>query len=88
MRMTTAKNKHPMARVIIRPLLVQGMLASDGEHIYILVCNQQSDLEKARTIWHEVAHWLGVVDEDEAERIGCKLAEACPEILEIVQRAR
>ncbi len=76
--------------VNIRKLLVSGMLCTtdDGRPV-ILISDDQSDEEKAISIWHEVVHLLRMAGEgnqceEEVEAAALKLAEVCPEVIKWV----
>ena len=74
----------------VRPLLVPGMLVSHPAGIKIILARGMSRHEAAVTLWHEVYHILRSTDlacdkqsEVEAEAFGQKMAQHCPEIIEI-----
>jgi hypothetical protein len=66
----------------VRPLLVNGVLATDDHGPLILIDSEQPELEQVITLWHETLHLLGMTDEVKVEQLARRLlAAACPEIL-------
>lgn len=77
-----------MVTVTFRPLLTSGTLATDAAgRVHLLVDNEQSELEQLRALCHELMHLVGIEDEDQAEILGRRIAEACPELLAVVKAA-
>ena len=62
-----------------RPLLVAGMVGwyQDGEHQrpMVLVNSELPRREQNITIWHEILHLMGMVDETVVEEMAVKLAD-------------
>ena len=77
----------PTVRVGLWPMLVQGQIATDAKGILLMIDSEQSDEEKAITLWHETLHLLGLTDEDHIEILAKQLAGAAPKILDFVRRA-
>jgi hypothetical protein len=79
-------------RIVFRPLLVQGMLASDDVGPLIFISADDTPEEQVVTLWHETVHLLlqaaghTTHDEQVVESIAHRLAAACPEILGLVKR--
>lgn len=73
-------------RVIFRPMLVSGMLSADLERgsWLILVDSEQSEPEQTVSLFHEMLHLIGLLDEKKVEAMAQKLAAACPEILPLL----
>jgi hypothetical protein len=67
--------------LLVRPLLVSGMLATDEVGVCVVIDSEQDDVEKVKAFWHEVLHLFGLADEVQVERIALLLAEACPSVL-------
>ena len=72
-------------RIVIRPLLVSGMLASDGLELVkrpvIIIDSELPEEERVVSLWHETLHLLGMTNEVEVEAIARELAKAYPTIL-------
>jgi hypothetical protein len=81
-------------RVLIRPLLVQGMLGTEetpeGRMPVILIAENQTPEEQVITFWHEMLHLAlglpGPHDETWVETNAKALAAACPDILVEIQK--
>lgn len=74
-------------RVIFRPMLVSGMVATSDAGVLVLIDSEQPDAEQLVALWHEALHLLGLRDEDQVEAFAQRLAQACPEILPAVRAA-
>lgn len=72
-------------RIIFRPLLVSGMLATDEHGVVMLIDSEQPETEQAVAVWHEVLHMLGLYNEVEVEAMAQRLGAACPEIVVMVR---
>lgn len=74
-------------RVEVRPLLTSGGCGSGPGSIFILLADDLTKAEAAKTLWHEVVHILKRAggdlnhDEDQVDAAAEKLAAACPEVL-------
>lgn len=76
-----------LPRIQFRPLLIHGCIASVAGATWVLIDSEQSEAEQVATLWHETLHLLGLRDEDQVEAMAQRLAQACPEILELVKVA-
>lgn len=76
-----AAKPEPRIRLLVRPMLVSGQLATDPKGLLILVDSEQPEHEQVASLWHETLHALGLTDEVQVEAIARDLAEACPTIL-------
>lgn len=65
----------------VRPMLVAGQLATDARGPIILIDSEAEEAQQELSLWHEVAHLIGIQDEQEAEALASKLAAAAPGIL-------
>lgn len=75
----------PQLRVEFRPLLVNGMLATEPKGRVILIDSEQSQQEQAISLYHEMLHLIGLKDEEKVEDMAQQLAEAVPWIIEDVK---
>lgn len=81
-------------RVVFRPLLVQGVFATDAEGPILFIDCDQSEREQAVSVWHETLHLLLCAsgyakhehDEEQIDAIAERLADACPEIVGLLRR--
>jgi hypothetical protein len=72
-------------RIIFRPLLVSGMLATDEHGVVMLIDSGQPESEQAVALWHEVLHMLGLFNENQVEAMAQRLGAVCPEIVAMVR---
>lgn len=80
-------------RINIRPLLIPGLLCTDkrDDSVHILISDSLDENEMCITLWHEAIHLLmmaagipaEVHNEFQIEACARKLADACPEILDM-----
>lgn len=76
-----------MLEIKVVPLLACGGIGHGPNGVFMLVADDLTRHEAAKTLWHETVHWLrsantnAVHCESEIEEIAEKLAAACPEIV-------
>lgn len=68
--------------IVVRPMLVQGQLATDaGGPLILINSEEEPPHEQVVTLFHEVLHLLGMTDEFLCDEYAMKLADAAPDIL-------
>ena len=77
-------------RILLRPLLVPAMLATDGSgRVLLIVDSESSEPDQVLGLWHEVVHVLLLAvgksrhDETKVDEIAERLAVAVPDILQV-----
>lgn len=81
-------NDFPL-RFEVRPLLTSGGMGNGPGRIFILVADDLTRAEAEITVWHEIVHVMKMAaghvahDEQEIDRIATKLAQVCPEVIEL-----
>lgn len=94
--MTSASDRpldRPPYRLVFRPLVVSGMLATDDAGWVILVDNEQSREEQTIAFCHELVHTAllasgqHVHDEAVVDDLASRMARACPDLLDLVRPA-
>lgn len=83
--------ERPPYRLMFRPLVVSGMLATDDSGWVILVDNEQSREEQTVALCHELVHTVllasGQHAHDEAlvDDLALRMARACPDLLDLIR---
>ena len=71
----------PRVRVVRRPLLTSGMLATAHDDVVILIDSEQDARQQSIAFWHEVVHLLvGAADEAAIDAVAERLATAVPDL--------
>jgi hypothetical protein len=88
-------NQRPPFRIEIRPLLILGGLFSEATTFHdpqwiMAIADDMAHEEQVVTLWHETVHLLMLAagipaphDEKLIDAIAERLAQACPEILQV-----
>jgi Zn-dependent peptidase ImmA (M78 family) len=79
--MTESLKSRAVVPLKVRPMLVSGMLATDGQGPVILINSEQEEREQVIALWHETLHLLGLPEGDLVETAARQLADAFPSVL-------